>query len=330
MKVRYSKSFKKAVEKLSGKQLDSVLDVIREVKAAQGIEDITDCVRLVGYHHVYRIRIGGYRAFFTFHVEIVDDVVYFHYLVSRGQAYTKKVEKELKRLDTQYNLILNNMRKIFIIATCITILASCSSKTNEQKARELIEPDIKSHLINPESYEFAEMKLDSCFSDDIARNADFTTFALKVVKLYKEYKKYMSDAENAESAMNVYAPSYEYQSALFKQQLKKYKAEMEKSKRKAAIVKEKILQMYKDNEKMFLAVKDGKHEFVGWAASISFRVETAGGLKTMGGILYFLNKDLTKITAQFTEEDFEDLEDSSIEDVNYEFEDDLRKMFGTD
>ena len=116
MKVKYSKSFEKAVDELSGKQLDSVLDVIKEVKAAQGIEDITDCTRLVGYHTVYRIRIGGYRAFFTFHVEIVgdgqplgkihrvveivDDEVYFRYLISRGQAYTKKVEKELKRLDT--------------------------------------------------------------------------------------------------------------------------------------------------------------------------------------------------------------------------------------
>lgn len=99
MKVDYSKSFLKAVDKLSGKQLDSVLDVIREVKRAQGIEDITDCTRLVGYHTVYRIRIGSYRAFFTFHVEIVDDTVMFQYLVSRGQAYTKKVEKQLKRLD---------------------------------------------------------------------------------------------------------------------------------------------------------------------------------------------------------------------------------------
>ena len=99
MKVKFSKSFSKAVEQLSGKQLNSVLDVIKEVKAAQGIEDITDCTRLVGYHSVYRIRIGGYRAFFTFHIEIVDDVVNFRYLVSRGQAYTKKVETELKRLD---------------------------------------------------------------------------------------------------------------------------------------------------------------------------------------------------------------------------------------
>ena len=99
MKVKISKSFSKAVEKLSGKQLDSVLDVIKEVKAAEGIEDITDCIRLVGYHTVYRIRIGDYRAFFTFHIEIVDDVVNFRYLVSRGQAYAKKVEKQLKRLD---------------------------------------------------------------------------------------------------------------------------------------------------------------------------------------------------------------------------------------
>lgn len=99
MKVDYSKVFIKAVNKLSGKQRDSVRDAIAEVKKAQGLEEITDCIRMVGYHTVYRIRIGGYRAFFTFHVEIVDDVVKFQYLVSRGQAYTKKIEKELKRLD---------------------------------------------------------------------------------------------------------------------------------------------------------------------------------------------------------------------------------------
>ncbi len=99
MKVDYSKSFIKAVRKLSGKQLDSVRNVIKEVKEAKRIEDITDCTRLIGYTSVYRIRIGGYRAFFTFHVEIIDDTVFFQYLVSRGQAYTKKIEKELKRLD---------------------------------------------------------------------------------------------------------------------------------------------------------------------------------------------------------------------------------------
>jgi mRNA-degrading endonuclease RelE of RelBE toxin-antitoxin system len=99
MKVEYSKSFVKAVNKLSGKQLQSVRDVIAEVKNAEVLEDITDCKRLVGYNNVYRIRIGGYRAFFTFHIEVVDGVVMFHYLVARGQAYDKKMETELKRID---------------------------------------------------------------------------------------------------------------------------------------------------------------------------------------------------------------------------------------
>ena len=99
MRVAYSKSFVKAIERLSGKQLDSILNAVKEVKEAQSLEEITKCIRMVGYHSVYRIRIGSYRAFFTFHVEIVDDVVCFQYLVARGQAYTKKVETELKRLD---------------------------------------------------------------------------------------------------------------------------------------------------------------------------------------------------------------------------------------
>ena len=99
MKVEFSKSFIKSVRKLSGKEKESIGRTVNEVIEAQSIEDITDCIRLVGYHSVYRIRIGGYRAFFTFHIEIVDDVVNFRYLVSRGQAYTKKVETELKRLD---------------------------------------------------------------------------------------------------------------------------------------------------------------------------------------------------------------------------------------
>lgn len=44
-------------------------------------------------------RIGDYRAFFIFHVKIVDDTVKFEYLVSRGEAYDKKVQSELRKKD---------------------------------------------------------------------------------------------------------------------------------------------------------------------------------------------------------------------------------------
>ncbi|MDD7525686.1 MAG: hypothetical protein SPK22_07425 [Alloprevotella sp.] len=37
------------------------------------VKGITDCKKLVGYRNVYRIRIGNYKAFITFHVEIVGN-----------------------------------------------------------------------------------------------------------------------------------------------------------------------------------------------------------------------------------------------------------------
>ena len=99
MNVDYSKDFKKSVKKLSGKMLDSVRRVVEEVKNAESLKDITDSKKLVGYRNVYRIRIGDYRAFFTFHIEIINDTIIFRYLVPRGEAYDKKAQKELKRID---------------------------------------------------------------------------------------------------------------------------------------------------------------------------------------------------------------------------------------
>ena len=99
MNIEYSKDFEKSVKKLSGKMLDSVRRVVAEVKSAESIKDITDCKKLVGYRNVYRIRIGDYRAFFTFHVEIINETVIFRYLVSRGEAYAKKMDESLKRID---------------------------------------------------------------------------------------------------------------------------------------------------------------------------------------------------------------------------------------
>ena len=99
MNVEYSKDFEKSVKKLSGKMLNSIRRVITEVKNAESIKDITDCKKLVGYRNVYRIRLGDYRAFFTFHVEIVNGTVFFRYLVSRGEAYAKKMDESLKRID---------------------------------------------------------------------------------------------------------------------------------------------------------------------------------------------------------------------------------------
>ena len=97
MKVEFSKAFEKAVRRLSGKMLESVRNAVQDVIDADCIEDLTDCKKLVDYEFIYRLRIGSYRAFFSFHVQIKDDCVMFLYLVPRDQAYDRKMGNNLKR-----------------------------------------------------------------------------------------------------------------------------------------------------------------------------------------------------------------------------------------
>ena len=51
-------------------------------------------------------------------------------------------------------------------------------------------------------------------------------------------------------------------------------------------------------------------------------------MKTMGGSLFYLNKDLTQITHRFTEEDMSLIQFAGIDDLKYEFEDELKEIFG--
>lgn len=220
------------------------------------------------------------------------------------------------------------MKRGFFAILGLVLLASCSVKTNEEKARELIEPKIKANLIKPESYEFAQMQLDSCFSDNIELNPGIIVFAQKVAKLYKEYKVYKDNAEDAESSMTIYAPSFGYQDAHSKQQQQKYKAEMELAQRKAAATKDNILQLYKDNKEFLKSFETAKHDFIGWAVSFGYRAETAGGMKIMGANFFFLNKELTEITHSFSEEDLVLIQSAGLDDVKYEFEEELNDILG--
>ncbi len=99
MKVEYSKAFIKASKKLSGKTLDNLRRTIIEVKAAKELSEISNCKKLTNFTNTFRIRIGDYRAFFTCHIQVVNGVVKFEFLVSRGQAYSKEMIQKLRSKD---------------------------------------------------------------------------------------------------------------------------------------------------------------------------------------------------------------------------------------
>lgn len=99
MKVKFSKEFFKAMEKLSGKIRKSAVAAINNVIDANCIEEINDCKKIESLNSVYRISIGDQRAFFVLHIEIGGDIVKFEYLVSRGGAYDKKNMEKLRNRD---------------------------------------------------------------------------------------------------------------------------------------------------------------------------------------------------------------------------------------
>lgn len=100
MNVTFSKDFAKALDKMSGKLHESVVAAINSVILANKVTDIPNCIKVVSLNNVYRIRIGGYRAFFVLQITIEDNgTACFKYLVSRGEAYNKENMMRLKIAD---------------------------------------------------------------------------------------------------------------------------------------------------------------------------------------------------------------------------------------
>lgn len=52
MKTKFSKSFIKSAQKLSGKHKEALLNTIVEVEKAKFIHEIKDCNKLVGFDYI--------------------------------------------------------------------------------------------------------------------------------------------------------------------------------------------------------------------------------------------------------------------------------------
>ncbi len=99
MKVEYSKQFVKAAYKLTGKYKVSLKGIISEVLLAKDVADITNCIKMVGFQNSYRIKMGDYRLIFIF--KVVDQVVLFELLLSRGEVYRKEHEMNLRKKEKE-------------------------------------------------------------------------------------------------------------------------------------------------------------------------------------------------------------------------------------
>ena len=85
MNIEYSKQFVRSAHKLSGKYRESLRKVIENIKTADNLHEIRNCIKLAGLENYYRIRMGNYRIILL--IRIVDHTAIMQLLLSRGDVY---------------------------------------------------------------------------------------------------------------------------------------------------------------------------------------------------------------------------------------------------
>ena len=99
LKVEYSKQFVKTTYQLTGKYKISLQGIISEIIRAKEVSNITNCIKMIGFQNSYRIKMGDYRMIFI--LKVVDHVVFFELLLSRGEVYRKKHEMNLRKKEKE-------------------------------------------------------------------------------------------------------------------------------------------------------------------------------------------------------------------------------------
>lgn len=218
------------------------------------------------------------------------------------------------------------MKKIFyILSAAMLFFVSCSSPSPEEQAKKIMEEFTKKNLVKPDSYEFVDVKFDSCFFGSQISPEVFQ-FVIELSQLYSDYNELKDKAQIAETHLAIYAPSpYGYDSALDKLQRKKYQEELDKANMKKEDNKVKILQLYKDNTNLIKAFANGGEEFTGFYGILQYRAETNGGDKRNNEALFFFDKNMTNVIDAYNGDEFRDL--SILEDINYEFAAELADIF---
>lgn len=166
------------------------------------------------------------------------------------------------------------MKKIILLVCAITALCSCE-KSNEEKAREVIESKLKITMKDWSSYEFVEMsKVDSAFTLFMDSNEG------------KDIRNQISDLSSKRIEYEVncnYPRLYGKKAQIMKDSIPILK-QMEDS----------LQNVYNTKEKGY------KGDFTGYRTKFKFRGNNSLGAKIISSSIYFFNPEITEITNQIS------------------------------
>ncbi len=166
------------------------------------------------------------------------------------------------------------MKKIILLVCAIAALCSCE-KSNEEKARGLIESQLKTTMKDWSSYEFVEMsKVDSAFT--IFMDSD-------------EGKDIRNQISDLSSKRMKYELNCNYPEL--------YGKRIQVMKDSIPILK----QMEDSLQNAYNTKENGyKGDFTGYRTTFKFRGNNSLGAKIISSSIYFFNPEITEITDQIS------------------------------
>lgn len=182
-----------------------------------------------------------------------------------------------------------------IFASLSLMLTSCS-KSPEQKAKDLAETEIKKLLYFPESYDPADIKIDSAFAP--YDSPEFMEITSNLAKIGDEIAEAQEDIKSKRQSVSLWSMPFDNYS---RNELNDAKAELAK-----AQAKEK--KAMEEAQKLMLKMKtlmEEKPKFIGFKAMVSYRAKNNEGNILMDNIFTIFDKDMTKIVFMCNNNEYE-------------------------
>ena len=174
---------------------------------------------------------------------------------------------------------------IFIFSVAI-ILCSCL-KSQEDKANELIQADLRKTLIKPDSYKPIETTIDSAFSpyDDPVVLEKLTELAKTMV----EINILKINMRSAKAKMAIWDNTYS--SSLGKNRYSDAKEDYDAANSQFKKLNEKSRDLYKDVSSLL----SQEPKFLGFFVTHNYRADNNAGNTLIGNTVYIIDKDFKRI-----------------------------------
>ena len=188
------------------------------------------------------------------------------------------------------------------IASFICILASCS-KSPEQKVKDLVENEIKKHLYIPESYDLADVKIDSAFApyDDP-----------KFIELVKDLLTKTQEVEDAENAVKRAKSSvsrwsdHPFPDSYSRNSLNEARSDLKEAQTK----EEKAMSAARKLGDKMKEQMDKSPKFIGFKASILYRAKNNYGNIVMESVFAVFDENIENITYMLDGNDYEQYQET--------------------